>query len=207
LDAGTELIPVAFEPQGTPGGSWVQVEVQGQNTRGWVSAGSQYIACNIDLTSLPTASVSELPPPSQPIVSAGAPDGSNFDLFRYKLDFNPDYLLRVFIFFSNSASEKFTPKKDGQGVASVEFTITSPNGDVTHYDRTEKHPGYCIFGGGGAGCNPWMVEGGQYKWKAGGPPVKSGKYGLTITVTADDGEVGTWLWNSNSHNPITIDVP
>ena len=207
LDAGTDLIPTAFDAQGVPGGSWVQVQVRGQEASGWVSAGSQYISCTMDPASLPQASVAAPPPPSRPVVSAGAPDGSNFDLFRYKLDFNSAYLLRMYVFSPNDPGEKFAAKKDGRGIASVKFTITSANGDVTYYDRTEKNAGYCVFGGGEPDCSPWIVEGGRYKWKAGGQPVKSGKYGLTITVTAENGDVGVWLWNSNSHNAIVIDVP
>ncbi len=207
LQAGAELIPTGFNPQGVPGGSWLQVEVKGQNTKGWVSAGSQYISCNVELASLPPVSVSAPPKLTPPIVSAGAADGDNQDNFRISLDFNPDYFLRVYVFYSEDPNEKFRAKKDGRGIASVEFAITSPNGDVTYYDRTENNPGYCTFGGGEPDCNPWIVEGGQYKWKEGGQPVKSGKYGLTITVTADNGQVGDWLWNSNSHNSITIDAP
>jgi hypothetical protein len=207
LKAGAELIPTGFNPQGVPGGSWVQVEVKGQSLKGWVSGGSQYISCNLELASLPPVSVSPPPKPVPPIVSAGVPDGNGMDNFRISLDFNPDYFLHVFVFSSDDPNEKFKAKKDGRGIASVEFTVTSPDEDVTYYNRTEKNPGYCIFGGGEPDCTPWIVEGGQYKWKEGGQPVKSGKYGLKITVTAENGDEGNWLWNSNSHNPITIDVP
>ncbi len=207
LKAGTELRPTGFNPVGVPNGTWLQVDVTGQNEKGWVSVGTQFISCNIELASLQPVNVAPPPTPQRPIVSAGAPDGNNLENFRISLDFNPDYLLHVYVFYTEDPNEKFKANKDGHDIDSVEFTITSPNGDKQYYDSTENNPGYCIFGGGEPDCNPWIVEDGQYKWKQGGGPVKSGKYGLTINVTATNGEVGTWLWNSNSHNPITIDVP
>lgn len=207
LKTDTELIPTGYNPEGVPGGAWVQVEVKGQNQKGWVSAGSQFVSCNIELASLPPVAVAPPPKPPRPVVSAGAPDGNNIELFRASFDFNPDYFLHMYVFYSEDPNEKFKTKKDGRDIDSVEFIVTSANGDVTYFDRTENNPGYCIFGGGDPDCSPWIVEGGQYKWSAGGEPVKAGKYGLTINVTASNGEVGTWIWNNNSHNPITIDVP
>jgi hypothetical protein len=207
LQPGTELTPTGFNPQGVPGGSWVQVEVKGRNENGWINSSSQYVTCTTELASLPAVTASPPPKPQRPVVSAGTPDGDNQDNFRTSLDFNPDYFLRMYVFYSEDPNENFKPKKDGRDIASVEFTVTSADGGKTYYDRTEKNPGYCIFGGGEPDCTPWIVEGGQYKWKQGGEPVKSGKYGLTITVTASNGDEGSWLWNSNSGNPIKIDVP
>jgi hypothetical protein len=114
----------------------------------------------------------------------------------------------VYVFYSNNSKEQFDPAKDGRGIESVEFKVTSPNGDTTYYDRTEKTPGYCFFGGGEPDCNPWIFEGGQYLWTHGGRPVRSGKYALTIAVTPKNGDnAGNWLWDSQDHNLITIEVP
>ncbi|HTP01910.1 MAG TPA: SH3 domain-containing protein [Anaerolineales bacterium] len=207
LTEGTELIPTAYNPVGIPGGSWVLVQVKGKNEQGWVSGGTQFVSCSVELASLPSAEAPPPPKPQRPVVSAGTPDGNNLDLFRTSLDFDPDYFLRMYVFYSEDPNEKFKAKNDGRDIDSVQFTITSPDGGKTYYDRTEKNAGYCIFGGGEPDCTPWIVEDGQYKWEQGGDPVKSGKYGLTITVTASNGEVGNWLWNSNSRNPIKIEVP
>jgi hypothetical protein len=207
LKTGTELIPTGYNTQGVPDGSWVQVEVKGQNETGWVSATAQFVLCTMELASLPSVTASPPPKPQRPVVSAGTPDGNNQDNFRTSLDINPDYFLRMYVFYSEDPNENFKAKKDGRDIDTVEFTVTSPDGGTTYYDRTEKNAGYCIFGGGEPDCTPWIVEGGQYKWKQGGKPVQSGKYGLTITVTASNGDEGTWLWNSNSGNPIKIEVP
>jgi hypothetical protein len=180
--------------------------------------GTQSVSTQLPDTALPptstlvvpiaTASVGPPPPPARPQIGRGAPNGDNQKKFRIFLDFSPDYFLRVYVFYSNNSKEQFDPAKDGRGIKSVEFTVTSPNGDTTYWHRTENTPGYCIFGGGEPVCNPWTYEGGQYFWKPGGPSVHSGKYALTITVTPRNGDGdGTWLWDSQDHNLITINVP
>ena len=156
---------------------------------------------------LPTDTAAPPPPPDFPEVSRGGANGDNQDLFRTQLDFEPSYFLRMYVFYSEDPNEKFKAGKDGRDIQSVEFTVTSPDGGKQFYDHTEKTAGYCFFGGGEPDCNPWTMENGQYVWKSGGRAVQSGKYGLTITVTAQNGEVGTWLWNKQSGNSIVITVP
>ncbi len=157
----------------------------------------------------PTDTIAPPPPPEPPQVTRGGPNGDGQTNYRWSLDFIPSYFLRMYVFYSEDPSEKFKPTKDGRGVASVEFNLTSPDGGKQYNDRLEKHAGYCFFGGGEPDCNPWTVEGGQYVWKAGGRPVKSGKYALTITVTPTKtgGDVGTWLWDAQDNNLISITVP
>ncbi len=156
---------------------------------------------------LPTETLAPPPPPDFPQVSRGGPNGDNQDNFRISLDFTPSYFLRVYVFYSQDPNESFDPSNDGRDIQSVEFTITSPDGGKQFYDHTEKKAGYCFFGGGEPDCNPWTLEGGQYVWKSGGRPVQSGKYGLTIVVTAQNGDSGTWLWNRQSGNSISVNVP
>ena len=204
LEEGTEFVPIGFDPQGVPGGPWVQTQVEGISQPGWVSAGSQFISCNLDFASLPSV---EVPPPPQgvpPRVGTGAVDGNGIDNFRFSFDYNPDYFVRMYVFRSDDENEVFSANKDGRGVTSVEFLVSSPEDSqefVEYYRRTEINPGYCIFAGGEPDCNPWIFENGQYKWSAGGEPVEEGIYLLTINVTAEDGEVGNWLID------ITIDLP
>lgn len=71
LLAGTKFVPIGFYPQGIPGGPWVQAQVEGtiSSQTGWVSAGSQYVACNLELATLPAVEVpppppTEIPPPT-----------------------------------------------------------------------------------------------------------------------------------------------
>ncbi|HEX9840602.1 MAG TPA: SH3 domain-containing protein [Anaerolineales bacterium] len=201
LKEGTEFVPIGFDPQGIPGGPWVQAQIEGISQPGWVSAGSQFISCNLDFASLP---VVEVPPPPKgppPRVGTGAVDGNGIDDFRFSFDYNPDYFVRMYVFRSDDENEVFSAEKDGRGITSVEFIVESLDDTAEHYRRTEVNPGYCIFAGGEPDCNPWIFENGQYKWSAGGAPVAEGNYLLTVNVTAEDGEVGNWFID------ITIDLP
>jgi hypothetical protein len=193
LATGTQLLPTGFNPVGVPGGPWVQVQVIGTDQVGWVSAGTQFVSCNLDLSSLPPVDVPPPPKPPAPRIGQSDVDGNNISSFRYALDYNPDYFIRMYVFRSDDPDEEFDPAKDGRGITSVDFTVTNPDGDVVFYNRTENSPGYCIFGGGEPECNAWLLEGDQYKWLAGGEPIVPGNYLLTVNVIAADGEVGTWL--------------
>lgn len=156
---------------------------------------------------LPTDTLGAPPAPDFPQVVRGGPNGDNQDKFRAMLDFSPSYFLRMYVFYSQNPGQQFNASKDGHGIQSVEFAVTSPDGGKKYYDHTEKKPAYCLFGSSGQDCNPWTMENGRYVWKQGGEAVRSGKYGLAITVIADNGDTGTWLWNKQEGNPIVITVP
>ena len=198
LREGTEFVPIGFEPQGVPGGPWVLAQLQGITQTGWVSAGSQFVSCNLELSTLPEV---EVPPPPKgvpPRIGTGAVDGENISAFRFSFDYNPDYFVRMYVFRSDDENEVFSADKDGRGITSVEFIVASlDDPPLEYYRRTERNPGYCIFAGGEPDCNPWVFENGQYKWTAGGSPVEAGSYKLTIIVTAEDGEEGRWFIDIN----------
>ncbi len=197
LEKDTTFTPIGFNPVGIPGGPWVQAQVTAINQTGWVSAGSQYVSCNINLDSLPQVNVPPPPKAAPPTLGTGAVDGDNIDSFRFSIDYNPEYMVRMFVFRSDDSDEVFTPNKDGRGIDSVNFQVTTPNGNRTFYESTENGAGYCIFGGGEPDCNPWVYENGLYKWRAGGDVVEERNYKLVITVYADDGEVGVWFIDIN----------
>lgn len=197
LKADTEFVPIGFDPQGVPGGPWVQAQVESTNQSGWVSAGSQFVSCNVEFSSLPEVDVPPPPKGAPPRIGTGAVDGDGISDFRFSIDYNPDYFVRMYVFRSDDEDEVFSAGKDGRGITSVEFIVTSLDEKVEYYKRTEGTAGYCIFGGGEPNCNPWIFENGQYKWNAGGNPVQAGSYLLTVIVTANDGEVGKWLIDIN----------
>src|SRR5512142_2768893 len=64
FQANTILVPTGYSASGAPGGTWVQEPASQQ--KGWVSAGSAYVSCNIDLTTLPAVVVEAPPQPPKP---------------------------------------------------------------------------------------------------------------------------------------------
>jgi hypothetical protein len=188
-------MPIGYNPQGVPGGPWVQGRVESINQTGWVSAGQQFISCTIAFNTLPLVNAPPPPKGAPPGVGTGAVEGDGIDNFRFSIAYDPDYFVRMYVFHSTDENEVFSPDKDGRGIASVEFVMTSPDGSaefVEYYRRTEVNPGYCIFAGGEPACNPWTYENGQYKWSQGGNPVESGNYQLLINVASEDGDFGVW---------------
>lgn len=196
LETGTELIPTGFNPVGVPGGPWVQVRVQGQELTGWVSAGEQYVSCNIELSTLAQVAVDPPPPPAPPRLVDSAPDGSFPEEWRWELDFNPTYLLRFKVYDESAGGSE-----DGDGIAEVNFTVIAPDGTVV-LERTEGTAGFCIFGGGEPNCNPWIIEDYVYKWQAGGPAAASGDYQVNVLVHSSGNlATGNWRMTVNMQFP------
>jgi hypothetical protein len=197
LKAGVDFTPIGFDPQGVPGGPWVQARIPGTNQVGWVSAGEQFVSCNLELATLPEVDVPPPPKAAPPKIGTGAVDGDNISSFRFSIDYNPEYFVRLYVFRSDDPNEEFAFNKDGRGITSVEFTIEDSDQNTIFYKSKENSSGYCIFSSGVSDCNPWPYENGQYKWSLGGEPVEEGNYKLTITVTAGDGQVGFWFIDIN----------
>lgn len=199
LPANTPLIPLAFNPTGIPGGPWVQVRQVEGNEIGWVSAGEQFVSCNIDLTSLPSVNVAPPPPPPPPQTDNSTPEGSDPDNLAYEADFNPQYFVRI------RAHDTSVGDQDGDGIESVSFRVwradDDPAVDPPLYERTEQTAGYCIFGGGEPQCNPWVLEDYLYKWNPGGELVEEGAYQLTVNIVMANGDEGEWRYQ------IDLDLP
>ena len=195
LEPQTVLIPQSYNPIGVPGGPWVQVREPQANLIGWVSAGEQFVSCNIDLTDLPSVAVNPPPPPPPPKTGNSAPDGTFPDNLVFREDFNRDYLFRLYTHDLNVGED------DGDGITAVEFTIQDANKHVVH-SNSEETPGFCIFGGGEPACNTWLLEDYIYKWPSTGEPVKDGVYELRVHVILDDDSNGDGNWSYE----LTVDV-
>lgn len=188
LPANSAVTPLGFAPQGIPGGSWAYVQDPGTQEKGWVSAGSQYISCNVELATLPSVAFGTPPPPPLPkSAQSSAPDGNGFCV-------DPDSEYKCVGIFSNESLFQFQIIRNGieqgenDGVEPVAFRITKDG--VLIYSKVENNVPYCIFGGNGP-CNGWVVEAGIYKWTQGGTPIEPGEYELNVDITVN-GEDSHW---------------
>jgi hypothetical protein len=194
LPAGTELVPIGYNPVGIIGGAWVQIRDEARNEIGWVSAQTNLLTCNVDLNQYPQVNVPPPPPPPVPVVTGTGPDGGEQpDSWVWELDFNSTYFLRMRIFDSDSGTNR-----DGDGIANVTFNILDQDGNEI-YKRTENTAAYCAFGGGEPDCNPWVIENFAYRWPSQSTPARSGLYTIIIevegTISDDFGDPRTGLWN------------
>ena len=184
LEAQTRLVPIGYEPEGVPGGAWVQVQDPDGRT-GWVSAGADFVECNVDLTTLPRVDVGPPPPPPPPKTKNSDPDGNFPDNLDYEADFNSRFFVRMFAHDTDVGDE------DGDGITEVIFTVENEDGDKV-YEHSEETAGFCVFGGGEPDCNPWVFEDFQYKWTSGGDPVEEGTYELRVQVFMESEDEGNW---------------
>lgn len=195
LPAGFEVVPVGFNPVGIPGGPWVQILDGSRNELGWVSAGQQFVSCNIDLNSLPQVAVGPPPTPSPPRVTNSVPDGSCFTDWDCELIFNPEYLVRLRVY-----DTFFPDPEDGSGIEYVSFTVVDGQGQEIYLNTVVSSP-FCIFGGSGNACTPWVIEDFQHRWTPGGPPVASGDYIMQVSVEGLEGDTGNWTVELNLQFP------
>jgi hypothetical protein len=180
--ANTVVTPLGFAPQGIPGGSWAYVEDPATGDEGWVSAGAQYISCNVDLSTLPPVEFGTPPPPPLPnSTQTSDPDGNGFCV-----DSSTGY--QCVGTFSDESLFQFQIFRNGVELGEddvVEVSFAVNQNDETVYSIVEVNKSYCVFGGNGP-CNPWVVEDGVYKWTPGGAPVEPGEYEMEIFATVND---------------------
>jgi hypothetical protein len=186
LPANTELVPLAYNPVGYPGGSWAQVRDPASQKEGWVSAGSVYISCNIDLTTLSSVTVAP-PQPQRPSAKSSNPDGSCGEGGVF--DEQNVHVYDCAVIFSDGFPIQFQVFKDGQeigngeGVQNVTFRVDEDGNTI--YSNTEETDDYCAFGGDGP-CNPWVLEDYVYKWESGGAVIEAGEYIVNIDAVVND---------------------
>lgn len=188
LPANRVVTPLGFTPQGIPAGSWAYVQDPATQDKGWVSAGSQFISCNVELATLPSVAFGTPPPPPLPkSAQSSDPDGNGFcvdPLSEYKcVGLFSDQSLFQFQIIRNGIE-----LGESDGVEQVAFTVKKD--DVPIYSTVEVNVPYCIFGGNGP-CNSWVFEDGIYKWTQGGTPVEPGEYKVEVDATVN-GESSHW---------------
>lgn len=84
-------------------------------------------------------------------------------------------------------------KRDGDGIASVTFSISDESGKVVH-QRTETTAGYCVFGGGEPDCTVWQFSKQGYRWP-GGATLRYGVHDAQITIKPQKGAAVNWFWS------------
>jgi hypothetical protein len=202
--ANAIVIPLGYNATGIPGGSWAQVQDASGQHKGWVSAGSEFISCNIDLTSLPEIAVQPPPEPPKPRAQGSNPDGTcgagGADGDNGTYDCQPvirnGFPVEMKVFKDGVEIGK------GTGVKRVEFSATDDNGN-TVYSRRETTEAFCFFGGDGP-CGLWVLDNFVYKWEAGGAPVQPGHYTVNINVITDDPAEPL---NLNWHEDMDVTLP
>jgi len=198
LPKDTIVEPINYNPEGIPGGSWARVRDDTNDLTGWVSAGSQYISCTIDLTTLGSMDVDPPPPPAPP--KTGNPTD---------IDGSCDAPFECIVSVSDQSLIQFTLKRDGNTltqdttikVVQVQFNVTQGGAQV--YSRTEANSAYCIFGGDGP-CTGWTLSDYVYQWPN-GERVENGTYQIEVLADLenDPDSITQIRWAAN----FTVNVP
>lgn len=201
--------------------TWIQVQVLETGQVGWVSAGAEYISCNIDLTGLPLGqtpptptplpTATPIPPtPTEPAPPTPTPpllvdvpvEGGQSELkgkiiipgfTRDQLKGpNNDVTFRDRLVFRVEVYDPQKGNQDGAGIESVKIVINGPNGEV--HERTERTAGYCVFGGGEPDCNVFSLRD-HNRWPERDEEIQNGNHAVDIFITTKDGREEQWIWN------------
>ncbi|NJN95224.1 MAG: SH3 domain-containing protein [Anaerolineales bacterium] len=220
IGQGVELVPIGFSAIGYPGGQWVQVQTP-DNQTGWVSTDVQFVSCNVDFVALPPVSVPPPPtatptatlvpvqptptpsPTPESFVVFEPPGGGNDNIDGYvvfpgyaqgQLDFD-DLVFRDRLVFRVVAFDKEVGQSDGAGIDNVHFEIRNDAGIV--HERTERTPGYCVFGGGEPICEVWVFDQHNYRWPAphNDKVIENGSYSVKIIFNPKESEPANWRFN------------
>ncbi len=97
------------------------------------------------------------------------------------------------VVFQVEVFDETVGKRDGDGIASVTFTISDESGKVVH-TRTETTAGYCVFGGGEPDCTIWQFSKQGYRWP-GGATLRYGVHDAQITIKPQKGAAMNWFWS------------
>ncbi len=221
LAKNAELRPLSFVSRGFPSGQWIEVQVVATGRRGWVSAGAQFVTCNVDVTRLPAGTSPATPvlTPTPVVVTVvpvftptrvlvvvvpvdGGDENKNIHNNRGVKGGNnvllPGYTgptdpvrFKDRIVFQVEVFDRTVGQYDGAGIRDVEFQISDDFGRV--HQRIERNPGYCVFGGGEPDCTVWRFSEHNNRWPD-GSELHEGFHNVQIIITAQTGQRINWNW-------------
>ena len=146
--SSTTLLPLGFRAEGIPGGPWLFVQLP-DGSKGWVSAGANFVSCTIDITSLPDVVAAAPPatqapptnqPPAPPVLSNPSANGNCPEVMRCDLQFSNSFFYRLVL-------SKIDSNEDGIGVFKVTFKVSDVDKTVSYYEYTDIDAAFCLFGG------------------------------------------------------------
>ncbi len=190
---GSVVVPIGFDPAGIPGGRWILIEPINNNPSGWITAGADFVTCNMDFNSLPVVEAAAPPPPPLPSSARSSnPEGG----CGPDQDYQCDVIVtdESFLQFKIFRNDKELTENDN--IRQVSFSVRRGGKDDDGpevYSNVEGASAYCIFGGNDP-CNVWSQENSVPVWEP-GYPVTPGTYFVEIFATVDeDGNENNVRW-------------
>jgi hypothetical protein len=182
IHEGSVITPIRFRPVGNPGGSWIFIKASEAHQSGWITGGTDFVNCNIDLTSLPS------PKPPISAQSSDAEGGCGPDQ-----DYQCNVIVTAVSFLQFQIYQNGKELTQDDNIQQVSFSVRQGGQDGPEiYSITEGVSAYCIFGGNGP-CNEWPLdENNNLVWQA-GSPVMPGTYFVEILATVNKkGDIVRW---------------
>jgi hypothetical protein len=96
------------------------------------------------------------------------------------------------VVFQVEVFDETVGKRDGDGIASVTFSISDESGKVVH-TRTETAAPYCVFSGE-ASCTVWQFYKQGNRWP-GGAALRYGGHDVQIMIKPKKGAAVNWFWS------------
>lgn len=96
------------------------------------------------------------------------------------------------VVFQVEVFDETVGKRDGDGIASVTFSISDESGKVVH-TRAETTAPYCVFSGE-PGCAVWQFSKQGYRWPS-GAAFRYGGHNVQITIQPKQGAAMKWFWS------------
>ena len=127
VDLGAQLNPLARNGDGT----WIEVTVAATGEKGWVSSESQFVACNVDIQTLPVGIIPSTPTPSPtpPVLTVGAIEGTVNEVVEEEVRLEID------------ANDPNVGNQNGNGIDFVAFTLIFDGKAV--YGNIDTAPPFC----------------------------------------------------------------